>query len=480
MVMSQSKPSPNYSERESHSDAEKLWSAESEHKTRRKIDLSVLPLLLLGMTVFQLDRMNIASALTGGFGQDIHIDQTTVNLGNQLMFLGIIVLEIPSNIVLQKIGPDKWIPAQVLVFGIIATFQIFLRNRTDFLVVRSLLGLAEAGYIPASLYTLSTWYEKTELAKRVGIFFFGMFGGNAISPLLGAAILKLDGHHGLKGWQWIFLIEGIFTISAALLILLLLPQSPSNPRPCLLRRGVISFSPEDRDILRTRTTRSDSDSDRESDSPEKALSSPTSSIKRALLNYRRWPHFLLAPCVFSTWSPLTTYTPTIIMSLGFTRIQSNALTAIGATLALPLVFLFSYISDRTAKRGLTVIAAVTCYLLVLIVCRCLLPHVEGKWNRFGLWTVINAFAVCYHPVHNTWLQLNCPHRSERRVMASNAGLMGGSQIFQQKDSPIYLTGLVVMIALVAGALVLAIGQEVIYLRVNSRARRMGSSQVYVS
>lgn len=69
-----------------------------------RIDLSVLPLLLFGMTVFQLDRMNIASALTGGFGKDIHIDQSTVNLGNQLMFLGIIVLEIPSNLILQKVS----------------------------------------------------------------------------------------------------------------------------------------------------------------------------------------------------------------------------------------------------------------------------------------------------------------------------------------------------------------------------------------
>ncbi|KAE8164010.1 major facilitator superfamily domain-containing protein [Aspergillus tamarii] len=376
------------------------------------------------MTVFQLDRMNIASALTGGFGKDIHIDQSTVNLGNQLMFLGIIVLEMPSNIVLQKIGPDKWIPAQVLAFGTIAAFQVFLRNRTGFLVVRSLLGLAEAGYIPASLYTLSTWYEKTELAKRIGIFFFGMFGGNAISPLIGAAILKLDGKHGLKGWQWIFLIEGIFTITTAILILLFLPQSPSNPRPYLLKRGVVSFSPKDRDILHTRTSRREGESKSEIETPSKTdHPSPTykSNIKKALFNYRRWPHFLLAPCVFSTWSPLTTYTPTIIMSLGFTRLQSNALTAIGATLALPLVFLFSYISDHTTKRGLTVIAAVTCYLIVLIVCRCLLPRIEGKWSRFGIWTVINAFAVCYHPVHNTWLQLNCHCAGERSIAIAGHG-----------------------------------------------------------
>ena len=84
-------------------------------------------------------------------------------------------------------------PTQVLLFGIIAIFQVFLKNRTGFLVIRALLGLAEAGYIPGSVYTLSTWYVGPELAKRVAILFFGMFGGNAISPLLGAGILRLDG-----------------------------------------------------------------------------------------------------------------------------------------------------------------------------------------------------------------------------------------------------------------------------------------------
>lgn len=94
---------------------------------------------------------------------------------------------------------------QVFIFGFIATMQVFLVSRNGFLVSRAILGLAEAGYIPGAIYTLSTWFSKRELAKRVALLFFGMFGGNAISPLLGAGLLKLDGRRGLAGWQWIFL-----------------------------------------------------------------------------------------------------------------------------------------------------------------------------------------------------------------------------------------------------------------------------------
>lgn len=83
--------------------------------------------------------------------------------------------------------------------------QFFLKDRKGFLVSRLILGLAEAGYIPGAVYTLSTWYTKRELAKRVAILFFGMFGGNAISPVLASGILKLDNARGIRGWQWLFL-----------------------------------------------------------------------------------------------------------------------------------------------------------------------------------------------------------------------------------------------------------------------------------
>jgi MFS family permease len=149
--------------------------------------------------------MNVASALTDGFAKNIGVNQNTINLGNQLMFLGIVVLEIPSNMILQRIGPRKWISAQVFVFGLVATLQVFVKDRTGFLVARMFLGLCEAGYIPGGIYTLSTWYTRRELAKRVAVFFFGMFGGNANSPLLASGILKLGGRSGLKGWQWLFL-----------------------------------------------------------------------------------------------------------------------------------------------------------------------------------------------------------------------------------------------------------------------------------
>ncbi|KAJ9292420.1 hypothetical protein DTO271G3_8794 [Paecilomyces variotii] len=457
------------------------------------------------LTLFQLDRMNPATALTGGVMDVIHVNQNTINLGNQLMFLGIIVLKIPSNMLLQQVRicyihvflrfkfevrtyinllKYRSVHAngslhKFSFFGVIATFQIFLKSRAGFLVTGSLLGLAEAGYIPGPIYTLSTWYTRRELAKRVAFLFFGMFGGNAISPLLAAGLLRLDGRGRLSGWQWTFLIEGIWTITVSLLLLLVLPGSPDTPKP-LLSKGLSRFSKEDQLVLCKRLERDDE----KKKGGARGSPIPLKIVLKTLLNYRRWPHYFAAASVFATWSPLTTYTPTIIVALGFQRVQANALAAIGGFITLPVVFFFAWVSDRTNKRGLTVMAAITSYLIVLIVARIVHPHV-GKWSRFGLWTAVNGMAVGYHPIHNTWVQLNCTDTREKSidiamwVMSAILGLMAGTQIFRKDDGPFYPTGLAIMIALVAFGLVMAAVQEDIYLALNHGTRSKGGRAVYV-
>ncbi|KAJ5566747.1 hypothetical protein N7535_006053, partial [Penicillium sp. DV-2018c] len=365
---------------------------------RRMADLRVLPLLLVAFASYQLDRTNIASALTGNFAMVISIEQNTINLGNQLMFLGVIILEIPSNVILLKVrtvGARQWISAQVCVFGIIATFQIFIRNDASFLLTRALLGLAEAGFIPGAMYTLSTWYTATELTTRIAIFFFGMFGGTGTSPLLGAALLQLDGIGGLHGWQWIFLVEGLCTVLLSIALFYFLPEHKSIASAS--HQAHVSGNAE----------------------PSQANFEAEHTISWKLLwgtlaNITRWPHFIATACVFSTWSPLTTYTPSIVMQLGFTRIEANALAAIGSLLTLPIIFFFAWLSDRSKRRGLTVITAILVYLVAVIILRLLLYR-GGKWEKFGLWTIVNAFAVGYHPIHNAWIQVNCRTAEERSI-----------------------------------------------------------------
>jgi hypothetical protein len=266
-------------------------------------------------------------------------------------------------------------------------------------------------------------------------------------------------------------VEGIFTVIVAVVLLFLLPGSPDEPRP-LLSRGLIRFSDVDRQALRQHL---------ESDDEEKKYGAQgmlisLSFVWSTLRHHRRWASFVSTFAVFSTWSSLTTYTPTIIKTLGFTRVEANALASVGGFLALGVVFFFGWLSDKTNKRGPAVIIAQTCYLITLIILRQVHPSV-GKWFRWGLWTTVNAFAIGYHPVHNSWVQLNCRDPRERSisiamwVMSAISGLMVGTQYYRADDLPFYNKGLRIQIIMVAVGMFFAIVQELVYVLYNRGAMR---------
>lgn len=117
------------------------WTSREEGLVVLKVDFVVLLLLTLGLTVFQFDRMNLASALTGGFKEDVHVNQAEINVGNELMFLGIFLLEIPSNMLLMKFGPRKWLPFQILYLVLLLSCKSFLWISRDFMLLVSCLEL---------------------------------------------------------------------------------------------------------------------------------------------------------------------------------------------------------------------------------------------------------------------------------------------------------------------------------------------------
>ncbi|CAD0030855.1 unnamed protein product [Aureobasidium pullulans] len=126
----------------------------------------------------------VRNALNDNFLKDAGITQYQYNIGQQLLSAGIVILEIPSNLLLYRFGPRVWISSQIFAWGLVATFQAFQHGLGAYLSTRLLLGLCEAGFIPGGLYTLSLYYKKEETSKRFAIYFFGNNFASACTGLL--------------------------------------------------------------------------------------------------------------------------------------------------------------------------------------------------------------------------------------------------------------------------------------------------------
>lgn len=193
----------------------------------------------------------MANAITDKFMEDIGITQNQFNIGQQMLSLGIVITEIPSNMILYRVGPGKWLTLQLFLFGIVSTFQAFQTNYSAFIASRLLLGITESGFIPGGLWTLSTWYTRKETAKRVMVFYFGNQFGQASAKLLAYGILHMRGVAGKPGWFWLFVLMGGFTVFSGFILGFFLPDSFKHPCSTFLPNVKI-FTDREIHILHTR------------------------------------------------------------------------------------------------------------------------------------------------------------------------------------------------------------------------------------
>ncbi|EPS37655.1 hypothetical protein H072_8682 [Dactylellina haptotyla CBS 200.50] len=429
------------------------WTKEEEKAAKRKLDFIIMPLLFLGFFCLQLDRGNIANALTDNFFKDVGITQNQFNVGQQMLSLGIVLTEIPSNMILYRVGPGKWLTLQLFLFGTVSTFQAFQNSYSSFIASRFLLGITESGFIPGGLWTLSTWYTRSETAKRVMFFYFGNQFGQASSKLLAYGILHMRGVGGKPGWFWLFVLMGLFTIASGFVLGFLLPDSFKNPRSAFLP-GRSVFTERELHILRTRVRLDD---------PMKGKKKKHidwGAFKRAFTNWRIWIHVAISLCNNGPQRGFDTYSPSIVNSFGFAALTSNALASVGFYLQIPTSFAFSWVSDHFNKRGETVIAGLSCHLIGYIFNR-VFTELNGRGIRyFGVvWT--QCFGTFSHPLNIAWLSLACSD-SEVRALAMAMVIMGaniagiyGAQIFRQDDRPKYRRGFATGAAILAVAIVLA-------------------------
>ena len=194
----------------------------------------------------QLDRGNIVQALSDNMLGDLGLNTNDYNYGQGIFYFAFLLAELPSQLISKWIGPDRWIPIQMVAWSIIASSQAFLKGKTSFYICRALIGLIEGtfqrcqsqldwtngwhkgGFIPDNVLYLSYFYTGSELPKRLSWFWVSSQVTNIISAFLAYGILHLRGLYGLEGWRWLFALEGSLTALIGVLSWFYLPPSPTQ------------------------------------------------------------------------------------------------------------------------------------------------------------------------------------------------------------------------------------------------------------
>jgi sugar phosphate permease len=184
---------------------------------------------VLGVTYFMsyVDRTNVALAKTA-LEADIGLSAAAYGLGAGLFFVSYALLEVPSNLVLYRIGARLWITRIAVTWGAVSAAMMFVQDELSFYVLRLLLGAAEAGLFPAMMYMVTLWFSQKHRGTVVGLIYTAPCIAIFIGSPMGGALMELDGLGGLHGWQWMFLVEGLVTILVGVLVWFLLPGRPAE------------------------------------------------------------------------------------------------------------------------------------------------------------------------------------------------------------------------------------------------------------
>jgi MFS family permease len=198
-------------------------------RATRKAMTRLLPVLGIAYFMSYVDRTNIALAKTA-LQADVGIGAAAYGLGAGLFFLSYALLEVPSNLVLYRVGARAWITRIAVTWGAVCAAMMFVQDEWSFYALRLLLGATEAGLFPALMYMVTQWFSQKHRVTMVGLIYVAPCTAIFIGSPIGGALMELNGRAGLHGWQWLFLIEGLVTILVGVLVWFLLPARPTDAK----------------------------------------------------------------------------------------------------------------------------------------------------------------------------------------------------------------------------------------------------------
>ncbi|KAF7518601.1 hypothetical protein G7054_g13416 [Neopestalotiopsis clavispora] len=415
------------------------WTAEEEKRIVRKLDWRVCLWACVMFFGLQVDRGNLVQAVSDNFLADLKMTTNDYNYGNTIFLVAFLIAELPSQLISKKVGPDRWIPMQICLWSLVATFQSFISGRTSFFVTRALLGALEGGFIPDIVLWLSYFYTSKELPIRLSYFWTTLSATTIITSLMAYGLLHMRGVAGWAGWRWLFAIEGAITFFVGAASFFMMPASAVQTKTWFRPNGW--FTDREEAIVVNRVLRDD---------PSKGDMHNRQAITPRLLwesmkDYDLWPIYLLGLVAYIPQSSPTKYITLVLTSAGFDTFTTNLLTIPSSVMHIITLLAITRLSEYLNERSLVSMLQAIWTLPCLFALRFWPNIISDAWGTYAVVTVLLSYPYC-HAILVAWTSKNSNNVGTRSVSAAlynmcvQLGSVVSNFIYLDDDKPKYRRG----------------------------------------
>ncbi|KAL4966096.1 major facilitator superfamily domain-containing protein [Aspergillus stella-maris] len=405
---------------------------EEEKRLVRKIDLYLLPCIWIMYLLSYMDRTNIGNAKVAGMETDLDLDSNRYSIALVVFFVGYVVFEVPSNMLLEHIRPNIYLPSIMFAWGVMTIGMAFVKSYHGLIGFRIAMGILEAGFAPGVLLVISSWYKKSEQSKRFAVYISAAILSGAFGGLIAGGIVSgLDGAHGIAGWRWLFIVEGAATAGVSIIASFLLLDFPSATK---------RLTEAERELAMARMA-SESMLVETHDGP--ALTHGQ-ALKASLSSWKTWL-FVVGYMAIVGSSTLTYFYPTLVSGLGYTGTMAQYMVIPIYAAAFVCNAIVGYFADRhQSKRGFFLVGMMSVAMICSIII-CCVYNLQGRYALLvimgmGLWAS-NGLSLAY--ASTTFGELPREVRAISLALVNALGNLAqiyGAYLFPDSDEPKYLMG----------------------------------------
>lgn len=415
------------------------WTEEEEKQLVRKLNWRVTLTSCILFFGLQVDRGNLAQAVADNLLHDLGLTTDDYNLGNTLFLVSFLVAEIPSQLISKALGPDRFIPIQMVSWSIVAITQAAMKNKTGFLITRVLIGALEGGFIADLVLWISYFYKAKELPIRLSFFWTALSTTQIITSLLAFGILRMRGIHGMEGWRWLFLIEGLVTFAIGIWGFHAMVPSALETKSKLNPKGW--FTEREEKIVVNRVLRDDpSKGDMNN---RQALS--LRMIWKAFTDYDLWPIYIIGFLVYIPMGTVQPYMTLTMKQLGFSTFNVNLLNIPQYVIHIILLIAITWFSERVNERTLVSLSMPLFTIPFMAALRWWPGSMHQPWQTWFLVSMILA-APYVHAICVGWVSRNSNSIRSRSVCSAlynvfvQLGNIAANNIYREDDKPLYHRG----------------------------------------